>query len=395
MHLQACSLSFLAVQAFIISEGAHTRSFLQPDAASRLFHQVAGKWIEEANIALKDSTADAEQLGHMKSACIKVANAFVGAANGDETKAVEYMDNVCYKTDDEICKEFGRRIADQVRSADQSNMDSFCEAFWHGPLKDKAMGKSVAPVSASSDSSSPLKALPRYTQSATKPSEHGSSKKNSKEEIHEVAAKIAAEAVAKKSPVHQKGKASAAPIAAKKLSKTVPNTDAEAEKRIKNATGAALKAAQQAAQASFEGKNSTKVDHKAKNAKNTKNAKSQVTSTKGIDHRKGKGAKKPKALVTSGSTTGTMVTDAALEHAEHAAEVQAQKTAAAAAAAAKAAAEDAATASANTGSLGSDAELERVADKAEAEAQRTANAAATAKKQADVDRAALHATTSS
>lgn len=384
MRFQACGLSFLAVQAFIVSEGVHTGSFLQPDAASRLFHQVAGKWVEEANIALKDSTADAEQLSHMQSACVKVANAFVGAANGDESKAIEYMDNVCYKTDDEICKEFGRRIADQVRdNAGQSNMESFCEAFWHGPLKDKAMGKSIrAPVSASTDSSSPLKALPRYTQSATKPSDHGSSKKNSKQEMHEVAAKIAAEAVAKKSPVHLHNKASAAPVAAKKSSKTVLN-NADAEARIKNATSAALKAAQ----AAVRGKNLTKV---GKQAKSEKAQGKSIGGTKSADRRKG--VKKPKALVTSGSTTGTMVTDTDLEHAEHAAEVQAQKTAAATAAAARAAAEDAATASSNTGT--SDAELESIANKAEAEVQKTAKAAASAKKEADVDQAVLHATKS-
>jgi hypothetical protein len=384
MRFQACGLTFLATQAFIISEGVHTGSFLQPDAASRLFHQVAGKWEEEAKTALEDSKADAEQLGHMQSACIKVANAFVAAANGDRNKAIEYMDNVCYKTDDSICKEFGRRLADQVQaSTDQGNMEKFCEAFWHGPLKDKAMGKSLeAPSSTNQDSSSPLKALPRYSQGASKPSEHGSSKTDG-QELHEAAAKIAAEAASKKSSAHHKSKA---PVAAHKHPKNVSKPDGEvAEKRIANATAAALKAAQaKLPQAKFRGENSTKENKKAQNVKPA-----------GISKTTRKAAKKPKALVTSGSTTGTLVADADLEHAERAAELQAQKTAAATAAAARAATEDAAKASVSNGAdvnkVKTDAELERVAEQAEAEAQSTAKAAATAK-QAAAEEAAVYST---
>jgi len=374
MRFQACGV-IVAAQAFIISKGAHTRSFLQPDAASRLFHQVAAKWEEEATIALKDSKADAEQLSHVRTACTKVANAFVAAVNGDRSKAVEYMDNVCYKSDDDICKEFGRRLADQVEASggNEGDMASFCQAFWYGPLKNKAAGKPINSP-ADQDSSSPLKALPHYTQSASKLSGRGPSKMNSKEQIHEAATKIAADGVVRKPQTHNHSRVH---TAEKKLAKTVPKKDKDAENRAMNATAAALKAAQ----AAFSAKKPMKGDTK------TKDLKTRAASTKS----KKVAAKKPKALVTSGSTTGSMVTDADLENAEHAAELQAQKAATAAAAAAKAAAEDAATASADSdlsadalsATKGNrDAELEKAAQEAEVQSQRTAKAAVTAKEAA-------------
>jgi len=234
MRVQACGL-ILAFQAILASEAAQTtRSFLQPDAASKLFHQVSGQWVERAKAALKDSKTEAEELSKMRSSCTKVTTAFVLAAKGDRSKAVEYMDNVCNEADDDLCKEFGRRLADQVQSnANQDGLDNFCEAFWHGPLKDKANDKS--------DELSPLKAKPQRTQAAM---EHGHSRKDSKAEVHLEAEKIAAEGAKKRResvahPHRRSGNATTT-----KQGKIVPKPlDKEAEQKIKNATANALEAA--------------------------------------------------------------------------------------------------------------------------------------------------------
>lgn len=262
MRTQACGL-ILAFRAILTCEAAEERIFLQPDAASRLFHQVASKWVEESKIALKDSKADAEQLSQMQVSCTKVTNAFVAAAKGDRTKAIEYMDGVCNQIDDDLCKEFGKRLADKVeQSTSQDKVDRFCEAFWYGPLKDKAMGKAMASTSIESNSSSPLKALPHHLQSFNKLSEHGYSKKNSKDEIHLEAERIAAEAAVKQSQVHPHN-VSKVHVAAKKLNKTVLKLNKDAEQKVKSATDAALKAAQ----ASMHGK-ATKDDKKLQSSKN-------------------------------------------------------------------------------------------------------------------------------
>lgn len=319
MRTQACGL-ILAFQAILTSEATRTRSLLQPDAASKLFHQVAGKWVERAKNALQNSRADAEELSEMRDSCTKVTAAFVAAAKGDRSRAVEYMSNVCQDADDDLCWEFGRRLADQVQgSANQEGVEKFCEAFWQGPLKEKAMGKSIKdPVE--SGPASPLKALTHHTQS--KQPGNGYSSKDSKQEIHLEAEKIAADGVKKHSLKDSHSKLRIAQST--KQNKTVPKAlNSKAEKKIVDATATALKAAR-SAQAGIN---------------NTANSVSRNSAVKNR-----KVGKKPKSLVTSGSAKGTTTTDADFERAVHATEMQALKASAAAASAAKAAAEEAATA---------------------------------------------------